>query len=224
MAKAKENKPEMVTQSAVLEMGWTKTLIERYLPKPILRENYYYKCAAPVKLFEKAVVLKIMETDEVKAALEKAKKRKGSAQKGVETKAKALKEEMLEVARTMHILIIPDDELIQKTIKAKQNWYNYNAMRRHCYYDYDTAIYDDDEYDTAIYDVDENTLNRWVVNYIRHNLVSYDEELHNVKGKVGILKSYPLFKSEILRRIAEAYPKYADECNRQIRDNCYLSA
>lgn len=56
---------------------------------------------------------------------------------------------------------------------------------------------------------------RWVVNYIRHNLISYDSTLFDNKGKVGKDEAYPIFKKAVLDRIAATYPKYAAECQRQ---------
>lgn len=56
---------------------------------------------------------------------------------------------------------------------------------------------------------------RWVVNYIRHNLISYDSTLFDNKGKVGKDEAYPIFKKAVLDRIAATYPKYAAECKRQ---------
>lgn len=63
----------------------------------------------------------------------------------------------------------------------------------------------------------DDTLNRWCVNYIRHQLTTYDNELYNLIGKIGRDDAYENFKKAVLEKIAEKYPKYADECKRQIR-------
>ena len=72
-------KSQMITQSTILAMGWTKTMIKNLLPEPTERPNPHYKCAAPMKLWEQGKVLEIMETEDFKRALEKASKRKNSA-------------------------------------------------------------------------------------------------------------------------------------------------
>lgn len=64
--------------------------------------------------------------------------------------------------------------------------------------------------------IDKEVLQRWIVNYIRHNLVDYDDGLEIMYGKVGKIDTYPKFKEAILKKIASVYPQYAEECKRQI--------
>ena len=85
-------KSQMITQSTILAMGWTKTMIKNLLPEPTERPNPHYKCAAPMKLWEQDKVLEVMETENFKKALEKASKRKDAAKSAVKTKEKRLKE------------------------------------------------------------------------------------------------------------------------------------
>lgn len=51
----KENKSELITQSTVMEMGFTKAMIKNLLPEPITKPNPIYHCAAPMKLWEKDI-------------------------------------------------------------------------------------------------------------------------------------------------------------------------
>ncbi len=83
---------EMITQSTVISMGWTKAMIEKLLPEPTLKTNPHYKCAAPMKLWDKDAVLAIMETEDFTTALESSKKRKKSAAQAVKTKEARLSE------------------------------------------------------------------------------------------------------------------------------------
>ena len=55
-----------------------------------------------------------------------------------------------------------------------------------------------------------------MVNHIRHNLTAYDEELYEMKGKVGIGEAYILYKRKVLEAIAVAYPYLKEEVTRQI--------
>lgn len=41
---------KMITQSAVLSMGFTKSMIDKLLPAPTLKQNPHYKSSAPMKL------------------------------------------------------------------------------------------------------------------------------------------------------------------------------
>ena len=67
-------KSQMITQSTILAMGWTKTMIKNLLPQPVEKPNPHYKCASPMKLWEKEKVLEVMETEDYQKALEKANK------------------------------------------------------------------------------------------------------------------------------------------------------
>lgn len=226
-------KSQMITQSTILAMGWTKTMIKNLLPEPTERPNPHYKCAAPMKLWEQDKVLEVMETEDFKKALEKASKRKNAAKSAVKTKEKRLKEKMVEIANSFEIRIIPDDELIEKVLKHNEERIENNLWQSMLYYErkVDRYIYDEyesyddvcQEYEDACYEYEnftlrtpnEETLNRWVVNYIRHNLVNYDYTLGENRGKVGKDEAYPVYKKAVLERIATVYPKYAAECKRQ---------
>ena len=107
-----------------------------------------------------------------------------------------LSEKMKHFAETINVTVLPEDELIARTIEAKRQWYDY------CWKEFDE-------------NVDSEPLKRWVVNYIRHNLVRYDDGLYEMRGKTGQDVVYPEFKDAILDKIALAYPTYADECEKQ---------
>lgn len=196
-------KSNLITQTAVLEMGWTKKMIDTLLPEPILKDNPHYRCAAPMRLFDEEVVLAAMKTEEFIEAFEKAEKRRKSSCKANKTKRMRLETLVDERIKSIKVEILSDDELIRETLDEREDWYTYNAIIR-------------GEYDYRFYaPSDTDTLNRWVVNFIRHNLVEYDESLYEMKGKVGIEYEYVRYKFAVLDKIAEAYPKYAEECSKQ---------
>lgn len=159
---------DMLTQSDILELGWTKSLIGKYLPDPTLKPNPRYKKAAPMKLWNKRDVLDAMDSEVFKAAMEKASKRKAAAEKACATKTKKTVEEMTAVGNGLKIKIIPDDDLRQRTLRAKQN----RAIEHGNY-----------EFIPYASDITPETMERWIVNYIRHNLVNYDTALERLYGK-----------------------------------------
>lgn len=195
-----EERKELITQSAILEMGFTKTMITKLLPKPIEKSNPYYKCASPMKLWEKELVLKVMDTNEFKEELDKANKRRKASTKAVESKKNKLKEQVEELKLNLYIRKLSDKKLIHKTIMDKNYWY---------------SLHNDFEF-VDEKTVDKATLDRWIVNYIRHNLIDYDDDLMMIKGKVVIGEAYVDYKKYVLKEIAKIYPKYKDECLRQI--------
>lgn len=195
---------KMMTQTAILELGWTKSLIKKFLPEPTCKPNLHYKNAAPMKLWSECDVLAAMGTDNYKAAHEKANKRKISAQKTAAAKKQELNEKALALACNLHITVLQDDVLRRRTLAAKQQWYNQQAS---------IGKYD---YVNNVNNVDPSTMDRWIVNYIRHNLINYDAECRRLLyGRVGKDSAYITFKKAILEKIAVAYPAYATECSLQ---------
>jgi hypothetical protein len=58
-------------------------------------------------------------------------------------------------------------------------------------------------------------LDRLTVNYLRHQQTSYEEELKEFKGVVGVGEAYLVVRNRILDLIAETYPQLRTECERQ---------
>ena len=74
------NDNKMITQSRIIEeYGWTKSLISKFLPDPVLKANPHYRKAAPMRLWDEDTVKQVMTTSEFQDAMEKANKRKKSA-------------------------------------------------------------------------------------------------------------------------------------------------
>lgn len=223
---SKEAKAEMITQSTILDMGWTKSMIVKLLPEPILKPNPHYRCAAPMKLWIKQDVLNEMETEDFKKELEKANRRKASSQKSKNTKTINLKGKMQQIADSITVTVLPTEKLEEETLKSQESRICEQLFLRA---EYLGRHYEDnyEEYQQCLDEMenfkihrpnDGETMQRWIVNYIRHNLVDYDRKLDLLKGKTGKDEAYCLFKEEILKKIADAYPCYAEECNRQIGD------
>lgn len=117
--KRKNNEKEMITQTAILEMGWTKAMIKELLPEPILKPNTYYRNAAPIKLWEKENVLEIMQSDKYKMLEEQSKKRKASAKKAVVTKKENLSNKMEMFINKCKIKVLDENTLIKKQFFIK---------------------------------------------------------------------------------------------------------
>lgn len=196
MSQQKDN--ELITQTEVLSMGWTKSMIQKFLPEPILNTNPRFSSAAPMKLWDKETVLKTMQTGEFQIALEKAKKRSRTSSSIADKKRKELFLEVDKITKRMQIKRISDNVLLTLAIDSKRDW-----------------EYEKGNFNFEVPD-DPAIVDRWVVNYIRHNLVNYDDTLEQIKGKVGKDEAYRLLKTNVLKKIAVVYPKYKAECYRQI--------
>lgn len=187
-----QQKPKKITQSRIIgEYGWTKSLINKFLPEPTLKKNPYYRSAAPMKVWDEETVKKVMKTSDFQEAMEKASKRKNAADKAVETKRDNMFNRTEQFINSIKITVLPENELKRRTRHATP-----------CQYEF--------------YSYCDETIDRWIVNYIRHNLVAYDHFLNEIKGKVGSMDAYPEVKIAILQKIAIAYPQYKEECDKQI--------
>lgn len=200
----KQPKPKMITQSRIIgEYGWTKSLINKFLPEPILRKNPHYRSAAPMKVWDEEIVKQVMKTSDFQNAMKKASKRKIAADKAIATKRNNIFNRTEQFINAITITVLPENELKKRTLHAKQCWY-------------DCHSYGADYFEKDAYTADDDTINRWIVNYIRHNLVAYDHFLNGIKGKVGSMDAYPEVKIAILKKIAIVYPQYKEECDQQI--------
>ena len=65
---------------------------------------------------------------------------------------------------------------------------------------------------------DQDFLDRISVNYLRHSLTAYEQQLSRFFGRVGQAEAYQEIKQKVLNAIGEAYPWLAAECQRQKQD------
>lgn len=189
----------LITQATVLSMGFTKSMIDKLLPAPILRDNPRYKCAAPMKLWEEADVLAAMDTDAYREAAAKAAQRKQAAAKAVDTKRKNAEVLADELIAAIHVRRIELPELERLALDAQQRWYDFRGRGKIEFPDREDVV-------------------RWMVNYIRHDLCEYDDSLYTLfrPGKMADKdKLYPKIKGETLAKIAQVYPELAEECKAQ---------
>lgn len=195
---------KMFTQSDLLSMGWSKGLIDKLLPKPILkhRGNSRSSKTPPTKLWYASTVYKQMRNPKFVAAKAKSAKRREAAHKAVATKEQKLIQRATELAAQLEITIIDDEELLRRTIENQKEMYRRKKV----------------PFEPVLAEADQETMEHWVVHFIRHKLINYDKECTDLLyGNVGCRPAYIVFKKAILLRIAEAYPKYADACNAQYR-------
>ncbi len=191
---------EMYTLTKLKQLGFNDKLISELLPLPTLKPNPYYKCAPDMKLWSKEIVLEAMESTRFKQHLLRRNNYVLGAKKAVETK----KEKLMNYfkAKTLQIRVI----VISKKMLRNDAIINRKANNYDLY----------DEYEPYYKKTPEEVVQRWMVNYIRHNLTAYDEELYELDGKVGKSEVYIFYKTKVLEAISKAYPYLKDEVNRQI--------
>ncbi len=66
---------------------------------------------------------------------------------------------------------------------------------------------------------DKATKDRWAVNFIRHELCTYDLTVTDLAEKIGARQAVTVVRGKVYQAIAAAYPKLAPECVDQYRNS-----
>lgn len=196
-----KKKEEYITVIGLIEKrGWTRSMATKLLQNLDYKKvkNPIYKCAAPMILYYLKDIKRIEKTKKFAQLKEKAEKRKISAKKAVETKIN----KTVDIADTFSVTVkrIDLEDLREYTLEEKQNWYNYNL--------WDRGIYRD------AYLADEETIKRWIVNFIRHNLSDYEEQLEILEGRTGKNKGYWHFKMKLAEEMKKVYPELQQDIDK----------
>ena len=195
----RDKKEEFITASGLKERGWTKKLIDTFLQYPDkIETNPVYKSAKPMKLYSLDRVKKAERRKKFKEEFEKAKKRKASARKGVETRVSNLLDWIDSIE--IKIPLIDQDKLIDIACKSYNEWQEYKAELR----DYEC------DYKCAAKDSDPEFIARICRNYLRHQCTSYERQLHKMYGKAGVQEGHDILQNRINDRINSMYPFIGD--------------
>ena len=193
---------EFITKTDLIsKRKWTDALLKKYMPVPDeIRNNPHYGQASKMKLYKISRVESIEKNEQFLIDFQKTILRRKSSAKMVETKKDNLLIEISELP--ISVEFIPRNELVPLVID------DYND--RNYYKDYLT-----------LRDLDQSTLERLTVNYIRHQLTSYDQCLGLIFSKVGKKEGYRLLIERIYNCISESYPELTRECTLQFRRKFY---
>lgn len=210
--------------------GWTPKLINEFAPVPILCENRNYKYSSPVKLFSISEIEQIEQEEDFKLAFEKSKKRKVSSKKAVETKCQRNLAALQEHLKSIEVEVIPLTEVKSNALDSRYEWYlerhkscvwayhNVPGVKEYVgeWADYDDYDFEEQVAEAVVSNASEQDIVRWMVNYIRHNLTSYDDFMAEILGKTGVADLYEEVNKAVYKEIAQAYPSLKEECNRQL--------
>lgn len=186
------------TYSNLSKMGFTKKLIEEHLHEPLLKDNPHYRMGPKMKLYLAKDVEKFMKTD---IFLNYQESRKNRVNAAIKNASKRREENYRYIDDEISKIIVKRvslDELERLTLEAKLDWL---LWTRDDFYGFD--------------DLSDETLARWMINYIRHNLTNYDEILDNIKGKFGVEEAYIKYKKILMLKIKEVYPELFIETKEQ---------
>jgi hypothetical protein len=187
------------TSSEMKKRGWTDGLIKKLLGEPdMLKRNPVFRSKAPMKLYEPQRVLPLEDSSEFQEMLKGLAKRREVGRRIVERKAAKVRADVAEI--TIRVSLLERDRLISRAC-----WhYNHRAADR--------------GEASANEGCDQEFLDRISVNYLRHSLTAYEQQLPRFFGRVGQAEAYTVIKRKVLDAIARAYPWLAAECERQTQD------
>ena len=197
---------ETLCKSQLKERGWTDSIIkEANLPFEE-KTNPYYKCAAPMRLYKLEDVEAFEATKVFETLLEKAKSRKKSGEKAVETK---LKKTMAMAEKKVMSLKPPRRIEIMDLRKRAFRNYNYiHSEEIDREFPFKQFLDPKEQYD-------DDFEKRVMTNYVRHCMMEdYDKTLHDLKGLVGKELFYDTYKDAIMDAIYTVYPELilTDRC------------
>lgn len=179
-----------ISRKQLIEMGFTTEMIKE-LHKPKL---YPKKTKFGTELIE------MWDTRTVRSYLIKKEKN----QKLKIRNEKELVEWFQKFLNNMEIYTLSENDLFN-TVVSERKEYN----------DKQAALNNEKVKEINLYDFD--FIQRIEVNYIRHNMISYDNFLEIIKSKKNFRKYYPVMKQEILKKIKIAYPYLSYECDLQMQ-------
>lgn len=181
-------------KSDLKDLGFSESMIEKLLPEPQRKRTSMGRYAL---LWDSNVVSAVMETNEFKSLHEKHLSRKQVAYNAVETKREKSFEWLEGKIREIKVTRIDINLLEDLAIEFQQF--------RNSHKDY--VITKDF--------IPRDVMERWCVNYIRHNLTEYDDTLFDSKDKVGASVIRNEYRQSLFKKIKAVYPEFADECDKQ---------
>ena len=184
---------EFLNGKQLAARGWTPAMVRDFLGPPdhtviILR----FPNAAPMLQFALSRVAAVERTKKFLQRLEEAARRSAAARAAWDRR----REEMLRLAAADQVPIprLPPDVLTDRAVRHREPREAFHGRR-----------------------IDRRTLNRWKVNYLRHELFRFDETIEGLFGQIGRTAAEKLLRRRALQEIGNTYPDLLDECQRQLK-------
>ncbi|MFC1482180.1 hypothetical protein ACFL51_00075 [Myxococcota bacterium] len=184
------------TAAAAEQLGITVSAFRRIVKKKGIQpdktySNPHWRSGPPAYLYSRRTIGRLRRMKVVaEAASEVGKRRSDAAHEGVATKTLKLLAAVDAVQVT--VIALPIEEVKERAIDSYNDW---QSSRRN----YDGAHW-------ASPDSAPEFLERIMMNYIRHELTTYDDHLEMLIGMVGKEEAYLELRDKVEEAIDEAYP------------------
>lgn len=190
----KELRNKTVSQADLLRLGWTRGMINKYLPEPLLVPNPM-RYSVPMKLYKVSDIEVITSMESFQQEMKKRKSRR-TMQDNKCIPSGIIMDSFYD---GIEVDVIDNRKLTKEAIMLNKQMYDSND------YFFGTEKV-----------LDQNLMDRYKVNYIRHNLTNYERLRKELKGKRGARVLRRELKIAVLSKIAEAYPELKREVRLQI--------
>ena len=189
---------DTINKAKLIERGWTSAGIKKFLGDPDeTKQNPFYRVASPMCLYK----LERVKDAELKEEFIK-----------FQAKSACRKE------KAKQVVLVKKDKLqnIVKTWEPSIKKYPITWVRKAAIEAYNERQLDVMSDKCASLKDDPLFLNRITVNFIRHEITSYDDLLHKLHGKVGKLQAIDMVREKVYECICNNYPDLIEECKRQL--------
>ena len=184
------------SRKTLAERGWTRSMIERLLGDPDIVVPLNPRGTKNFHLFRHEHVLAVEASPQWQAEVAKAAPHRVAGRKAAVTKTDKLRAAVASMQIDVPLMAITEVH------RAAQKSYNEIWIRR-------------GQPDKRADDATGDFLDRITVNYLRHRLTSYEDELEAIFGVTGAPEGRVLIKRKVLAAIGDTYPDLASECARQ---------
>ena len=213
------------SQKDLLEIGFSKKMINTLLPKPELKPNPHYPSASPMKEYKAEDVFAAMATKEFARMAEEHRKRSeiasAAAEKAAVTKEKKLAEHAGKIASGLEVPSVNEDELRES---ALVNQVELNSKKNQPLPDRNPVNDHKSQYSASVdsvYRADEKTKKRWMLNYLLFAYTDYPRIKRSFARKPNGGRAICIIRHAYYRKAAEANPYLASACEDKLKELTY---
>ena len=202
------SEPTFITLAKLIEeRSWSKAMVGEFLGDPDrTAPNPNYRSGPPMRLYD----LKRIEQAEATPEFAPRQAQYEVKKKAALERSSAKREKLIADVRQVEIQYYFDmtvKDARENGLNAWANWEDEkNSQRRN---------FEGPAFRTPEFYAPED-IDRWAVNWLRHERSEYETSLDSIYGLVGRKFADPIIKNRVLRHISETFPELAPAAHLQL--------
>ena len=169
----------MLISQDLIDIGFTRTMITKFLPSPKIIEMTRHKVC---HLHDSTIVEKVINSEDFSKYYESSINKRNSA------RARAAKqiEKNISIVNSIpiHVEILTKKQLYRNAVDSWNEW--------------NGKVWEGE--------IESEESKRIMGNYARHELTTYDEDLLYIAGKYGKILLYEVLRDKVMEAVYSAYP------------------